>query len=224
MRCINVAVICCLLVFSSEIMAQGPDRGLYKFVGRIVRIERDDSASSYGRRLKIEFDVKNLGKENLIFWNRDSVDTMGEGKIVRSDVSRSSKFVNQDIIGVNFWGPPNYYGKTWDDLRSCLDNTVPPAETTFTLKPGETWTFSSDVKVSFEKKLIDLSRSEHGDKLGEVWIRVYYASWSPNIEPKARGRATSLLFGRSLRERWKSFGYLLLDDLISDPIRLDLQT
>lgn len=149
MRKLVFAFICLFAVFPIKAFSQigCAETTLYKFTGKIIEKEFDTSGSSILIKTKIEFQITNISDKNVIFWNRDSSETMGENKIVRNIVSKTDAFAEQDIIDTNFGEPSNFYGQSWDELRSSLDKPIPPNDKTITLKPGENWTFQSSVGV-----------------------------------------------------------------------------
>ncbi len=218
MRKIIILVICIFALVPIVAFTQTdcPEKKLYKFTGKILEMEFDTSGSSVLIKTKIEIQITNISNKNLIFWNRDSSETIGENKIVRDVVSKSETFTEQDIIDTHFGGASDFYGKSWDELRISLDKSSPPDEKTFTLKPNQTWTFSTNIGVVVRKKNLG--------ELQKVWVKFHYCSWSHNIEPKAKYRATDLVFGKSLQKRWILFGNLVLEELVSEPIMFDLSS
>jgi hypothetical protein len=53
-------------------------------------------------------------------------------------------------------------------------------------------------------------------------LRLTYEMWSLNIEPLQSG-LDDKKFGQELKERWKSYGYLWIDETTSEPIGIHIQ-
>lgn len=214
----KVAFVVIVLTLSCPALLLAQLRGCpecsYKLTGKISDVNRSETSASVTVRLKLQFEVKNVGTETLIFWNRSSSDTMGEAGVVGVTISRSGSFDEPDIIGRNSSLPGNLYGEAWSTLRTTLDKLTPPPNATVVLEPGRSWTFASDAALGVSK-----------DKLADsmVWIKLRYASWSPNIELKGKHRASELVFGRALQKRWETTGYLVLEELVSEPIEVQLR-
>jgi hypothetical protein len=48
-------------------------------------------------------------------------------------------------------------------------------------------------------------------------LRVTYETWPLNVEPR-QSTLDDKKFGQELRERWKSSGYLWIDEITSEPL------
>jgi hypothetical protein len=67
-------------------------------------------------------------------------------------------------------------------------------------------------------------RRESWEKISKApaaWLDVYLQVWPLNLEPASYDRS-KMEFGRKLQRRWKAIGQLWLDDIVSEPIKLDL--
>lgn len=56
-------------------------------------------------------------------------------------------------------------------------------------------------------------------KYQQLWLRVVYEIFPINVEPKVDGKYR---FGKKLRNRWRQFGDLWLDNVPSEPIPINL--
>jgi hypothetical protein len=54
--------------------------------------------------------------------------------------------------------------------------------------------------------------------LSPIWLQVVCEVWPWNVEPAD----AKLSFGRKLQKRWQPIGVLWLDEIYSEPIRLDV--
>jgi len=227
MKKIITIIICFFSVFPITALSQSDcsEKNLYKFKSKIIANDFDTSDTSILIKTKMEFQITNISNKNLIFWNRVLLSSPDDGKIVKLILSRNENFKMDEIIKTYNWYPSNIYAKEWDDLRATLDVDSPIKEKTLILKPNESLVFSYILSFNMSKKQLlplKLTYYEKENHSFKVWIKLQYASWSPNIEPKGEHRAINLVFGKMLQKRWKSFGHLMLESLDSEPIPLDL--
>ena len=59
-------------------------------------------------------------------------------------------------------------------------------------------------------------------RIAEINLQVIYRSWSVALESANEGDDEDYSFGSELRRRWKNYGYLLTNNVVSEPIPLDL--
>ncbi|MBK8148990.1 MAG: hypothetical protein IPK58_12480 [Acidobacteria bacterium] len=222
---------CFIFAFTCKTLGQNnrsPDATCV-LTGEPGQIESIDSLTSIQVRAILRLRIKNLSNKNIIFWNRLLPETPNDGMIVKLLLSRSESFQENEIISTYNWFPSDLYSKEWDDLRLALDADSPASDKTILVKPNESWEFSyRDFFFNISKKKLFASfassPSKNDRQLPQVWIRLHYATWSPNIEPRQKYRAADRLFGRMLQKRWESSGYLMLEELVSEPISLDLSS
>jgi len=116
----------------------------------------------------------------------------------------------------------------WTALRAGLDKPSPPTAETRTLMPNETWLVDASVGVtvpvdpkrdisSVNKESLEVIR-----RLSPIWFRVTCEVWPWNLEGMGPSRE-KLEFGHKLQGRWHQFGLLWLDEVNSEPMKLDLK-
>ena len=91
------------------------------------------------------------------------------------------------------------------------------------INPGESWDYEINVTLSFEKRLKPFnSGCKSWDiikETDELWLQKTFSVWPFNIEKSFESRE----YGLSLRKKWQEKGYLVLDNLVSEPIPISLR-
>jgi hypothetical protein len=141
-------------------------------------------------------------------------------------ISRDPAFAKKDILYERQGGPSVTDGPGWDNMRKALDQASIPDRVTRTLLPAQRLTFDSQVTIVCDQKRGDsIPPNPTLDDLqeaGALWLRVYYETWSFNLESNFADHG-ELKFGHKLQERWKEYGKLVLDDIYSEPIKIELK-
>ena len=121
--------------------------------------------------------------------------------------------------------PSVYRSAAWQKLRKELENDLPSAKYSRTIAPGSAWEFERDIHFGLSndpmerlirgKTSLDLVREDP-----HVWFQVELLMWPDNLE-------TDVLhpqFGMRLQKKWSRSGYLIIENLRTDPVPLDLPT
>ncbi len=124
----------------------------------------------------------------------------------------------------------------WQDIKKELDSEILQSTQIQSIKSGETLDFDAEWSFIFLKKKANGSNdplwgySSHFDVLSNeiktaknLSLQVTYRVWSSELELHS-DRKDKKPFGKKLQKRWKKYGYLWLDDIVSEPIPLDLSS
>lgn len=202
------------------------EQGLYKLKGSITGYETEESAKLIFVKLYIDYVLRNVSDRNIILWKRNEPDFEIEPTFTGKVVATEPDFDYSKIIENHYGGPSNDTSEKFATLREYLDQPAPPAGETLILKPDETWTFSSHVSLITNKvKKSEPSRElTFADLPGTpLWLKVHYETWSFNIEPPTDDVDADLPFGKTLQKKWKKYGHLMLRDITSEPIEVNLR-
>lgn len=119
----------------------------------------------------------------------------------------------------------------WKKIKSDLDKSSPPEGNTWVLMPGQAFNFEDRVLVDLPLKPNVLTREENSSlrylkEVSPVWLNLKVETWDKvHIEVKnSNGHTEKPKFYRVLKNRWKKFGYLWLEDITSEPIMLELKS
>jgi hypothetical protein len=212
-----------LALCASPAGAQGGDGarggGGLTLRGSIRSVTFEEDASTDFVRLELRYELVNTGQTAAIIWKHEPVFT-------GLTLARAPSFAPEEVLDAYRGGPSISTAPSWAEARKALDQPQPPAGLTEILPPNASSSFDASVHIVCPKEPAGGSLRRPSLKelreAGTVWLRVYYQMWSWNLEPDVR-RQTELNFGRELQRRWKSFGELRLEDVYSEPIRLDLK-
>ena len=216
------ALLLCAPTVGAQVGAQvGAEQSPYSLTlrGAVRTVNHEQDKSEDFITLDLRLRLINTGALPLIFWKRE----LAYGGF---SLSRSRSFAREDRLTDSTHGPSRDLSPEWAEMRKALDKDYPPPEETFFLLPNEEKSFDYKVTIGCPKSpprgmlyrpsLNELAAEEN------VWMRVYYHAWSLNLEPDQL-RDNSPRFGYSLQNRWKSIGGLWLEDISSEPIKLDLK-
>lgn len=123
--------------------------------------------------------------------------------------------------------PPAEKTPSWQKLRKELDKESPPPNLIKTIGVGEKFEFRILGAVVFWKERYTFSSFADEAIWSEIktakslLLQTTYRIWSLELEPRYRGEIT---FGKKLQKRWRKYGYLWLDDIVSEPVPLDLSS
>jgi hypothetical protein len=201
------------------------EKDFYRFTGRVVNLRIKEDSTNIFIVADIEYKLTNIGLDNLILWRRQRPDFDEGPAFTGKVVSKSYFFSTEDVLESHYGGPSNDYSEKWSFLRSSLDKERPPAAVTMTLRPGESWDFSSPVTIIADKEESKFTKEisfETLRRVSPIWIKASYEVWSFNIEPIGEERSINLKFGRMLQKRWGKYGHLMLQDITSEPILVDI--
>lgn len=173
-------------------------------------------------KIKLKMELINTGSDPLILLQKDPL-FVGAALAKSPDALARGEFLVTDYAG-----PAVDLSSEWVALRASLDKVSPPPDQTLLLRPNDSRLLEASVGISVPTKPgvnISFSKKESLQtiqKLSPIWLRVVCEAWPRNIEPGAD--RSKLKFGRKLRSRWRGYGVLWLDDIYSEPIRLDLNS
>lgn len=147
-------------------------------------------------------------------------------------LTRADSSANNYVYHSAAW--PSVYGfESYRLLAEALDQPTPPTQVTRTLGPGESWNLSATIQLGVAEENscnfsvgVEIGWNEI-KRLSPLWLRVSYEMWPFNVEIFKQD------LGGRLRERWKKYGNLYLEEtksnnwwfaiLQSEPIELDFQ-
>lgn len=176
----------------------------------------------------LRYELSNTGTTNVILWKRGNIsDVPWPYTFVGKDLSRTKGFGDRELLASQIGGPSFSDAPEWASMRNALDQPAPPPDATITLLPNQSSVFDEEVTIvaphERPRTFPDHPTFLELEKEGTFWLRVRYEVWSFNLEHHPRG-TDKLKFGRTLQRRWKEFGTLLLDDIYTEPVRIDLKT
>ena len=171
----------------------------------------------------LKLELLNNGSKPVIFLEAKPPELRG-GALAKS----REDFSSFKYLALNYYGESVNTSSEWTVLRKALNQPSPPPDKVRVLVPNESWKWEGRVQISLPKSgknsFFDKNESWENIKgLQVVWLRAICQVWSLNLEPKSKDR-TELTFGKKLQKQWKNVGVLLLDDIPSEPIALDLKT
>lgn len=111
------------------------------------------------------------------------------------------------------------------EKRKQLDKSQPPEEFIQAIPAGTQLEFDCMLALRIPNKrtvggwACDAGWEEIG-KLSEVWLKVFWNHWPNTFEELHH--VSEKLFGKRLQKRWEKHGWLLLDSIDVEPIRIDL--
>lgn len=130
--------------------------------------------------------------------------------------------------------PSIYRSEEYRQLAETLDQPTPPGNLTRAIAPGESWKWKTKIHLAVtEENTCDgavgvaIGWREIKRLSAPLWLRVSYEMWPFNVENFKND------LGGQLRERWKQYGTLYLQEkqdrywfahLTSEPIELDFQS
>ncbi len=187
--------------------------------GTIQSINFDEDKSDDFVILELRYELVNTGSTPIILWKTTPVFTGRK-------LAREQRFAREDIIDTHRGGPSFDTSPEWTQMQKGLDKAYPPADLTHRLMPNDALPFTAKVTLVFPKTplrgLLYSPSLKEMESIGTIWLKFYYQLWSRNLEPDM-ARRRQLDFGYMLQRRWRSYGKLWLDDVSSEPIRLDLK-
>jgi hypothetical protein len=169
-------------------------------------------------KLKIGLDLtlKNISESNIIVYKSDfallnltlfTLDENGKKIHLYSAGGRAS----------------NYDSPETRILQKQLNQKIPPSDLTYVIKVGDSFNFSTETECVFLKSKISASANESWNAISKsspILIELKL-----EIFPSYLKQSNSKSFSeKALQDRWKKYGYLWLDDIVSEPIPLDLSS
>lgn len=217
----------CVLLLMGSVMGQEEPALTSKAVslrGRVVSVnikQIDRSSALIDIKLKMEF--ANTGARPIIFLQREPLFPGG------GLAKKPEDFAAGNLLAADAGWPANESSDEWTTLRASLDKPTPPPNETRLLGPNESWSLETSVRLVVPTDLARYTSSRKKQslatiqQLSPVWLQVVCEVWPWNLEPLDAER-NQLKFGRKLQERWKDVGWLWLDEIYSEPIRIDVRS
>jgi len=182
-------------------------------VTEIVVVEEDTKTV----RLKMGFDltVQNISDENVIIYKSDfallslnlfTLDKSGKELHLFSVGGRASNYESSEAIL----------------LQKELDKDLPPYDFTYLLGARESSSFKIETECVFLKSKISASANLSWDEISKaapILIRLKLEVFPSYLKKQYESESFSAF---ELKNRWKTVGYLLLDDIVSEPVPLNL--
>lgn len=115
----------------------------------------------------------------------------------------------------------NYYSPASRALQEQLNQEIPPSDLTYVIKPKDSFKFSTETECVFLTSKISASANEPWDAISKsspVLVRIKLEMF-PSYLKQNYSKSFS---EKILQDRWKRFGYLWLDDIVSEPVPIDL--
>ena len=199
--------------------------GNIKFAGKISNLEMVEEKDS----MKFSFDatltLTNTGKVPILLflpetWLCINRDVYG---IALGEKTEKRLMFNGSLPSISD-------SKEWLERKEKLNVKVPPSNLFRKLESGESFTFEQKewfyvikekVKSPVQAYFGNLSWNEM-KTAKSLSLRLEYRIWSLNLETYSLSGKKR--FGKKLQKRWKKYGYLWLDDIVSEPIPLDLSS
>ena len=124
--------------------------------------------------------------------------------------TRRSNFVSPEVL----------------ELQNRLSVAKPPSKLTIILKKGESVSFKMKTECTFSK-----TRSKYDSnvtwqellKATSVFMTITLEMFPHYLNTKPKSNVY-FAFGKEIQKKWSKYGYLWLDDIVSEPIPLDLSS
>lgn len=172
-------------------------------------------------KIKLKMELTNKGANPIFLLNKEPL-------FVGASIAKSTDDLASGVLlASNYAGPAVDKSPYWGNLRASLEQMSPPPDKIRVLKPNDTWFVITSIVFGVPAKTggsISFRKQESWSviqKLPHVWLKVVCEVWPRNIEPGAN--RSKLEFGHNLQRRWHRHGVLWLDDLVSEPIQIDLK-
>ncbi len=147
-------------------------------------------------------------------------------------VTKADSDANNYVYSNAAW-PGFYDTDEYRLLAEALDQATPPASLTRAIAPGESWTWTTTTQLALAEENtcsgsvgVEIGWKEIKKLPAPIWLEVAYEMWPFNVETFRKD------LGGKLRERWKKYGSLYLEEkandywsahLTSEPIELDFK-
>ena len=147
-------------------------------------------------------------------------------------LTKADSEANNYVYSSAAW-PSIYDTEEYRLLAERLDQPTPPANLTRVLAPGESWAWNTKIQLALAEENacsgstgVEIGWKEIRKLTAPVWLEVSYEMWPFNVENFKKD------LGGQLRERWKRYGILYLEEkstrfwfahLTSEPIELDFR-
>jgi hypothetical protein len=218
----SVMVWACLFSWVALGFSQGAKDYSVLLHGKLESVDiRRIGDSAVRLDVKLRFEIVNNGTKPVLFLAAKKPIFPG----VFVSKSQTDLLAGETLIR-DYYGLSANTSPEWEVLRASMNQSTPPSELLHVLMPNESWSLSDSVSIGMPTKLRENSyypRTENWEAihaLSVVWFRVLCEVWPLNLETSIH--KDDLSFGKELQERWKERGLLWLDEILSEPIMLDL--
>ncbi|GIU81257.1 MAG: hypothetical protein KatS3mg006_0321 [Pyrinomonadaceae bacterium] len=115
----------------------------------------------------------------------------------------------------------------WRNIKKTLDAKAPPSSIIKRVNVGESIVFYGKEWFYFNKEKDKYFKPENFTwneikDAKSLSLRLTYRIWSLDFETSSPREEKK--FGKKLQKRWRKYGYLWLDDIVSEPVPLDLSS
>jgi hypothetical protein len=199
-----------MLVTAADVAVAGDGLSLRGSVSSVRIIE--DKPDGVLLRLDLDLTLTNDSAANVIlYWH--------EFHIIESSVVRLEEGQRVNVLYRSTSRPSANRSPDWVELQTRLDLKNPPGDLTRTLKSGESLSLKRTENLWISKKpLYQLSWDEIL-ATKPVWLVVDLEMFPSNLDQTSLHQKS---FGKKVRKKWKRFGILQVEELQSEPMRLNL--
>jgi hypothetical protein len=192
-----------------------------KVTATLIGIHRIDAGTgSAAFEARISLRIVNLSEVSvLLLANQPRSDHPLVGDVFLSTSGEKAQACHYTFSETEW--PARDTSMQWQKLRFDLDKEAPPTELIRTIAPGAFWEFEADRKFSIAQRgAIDKSYPpfEEIRRQPSLFLQFRLLMWPNNLEKDM----LNPIFGTGLREKWKGNGHLVIDNLVSDPISIQL--
>jgi len=179
--------------------------------------------------LKLSLEFRNNGSVNVIFLNdlpQPQTRPIYSGmRLMRRDGLQQGR----TYLAEGHFGDSGSGQAYWTDLKERIDTPAPSSAYFAILSPDQFIVLKDTIEIGLPQE----TKNENHYPERESWeyikkiptdLRVIYEVWADGLETRDDLRKKNAKFGLSLQRRWKEYGYLWLDTVISEPIPLDLSS
>lgn len=166
---------------------------------------------------KLDLEFTNVSDEPVILLQREF--WLGAKNLARSPEDAAA---HRYLYTSGHW-PAASTSPEWAELRQRLDRPHPPQELTRVLAPHESLPYEVSAALYVEKAGSFDGTSQRWDAIRQtspIWLQVTLEVWPVNVEPRVE--ASDRGFGLMLQRRWERYGALQIEQVTSEPMRLDL--
>jgi competence protein ComGC len=189
----------------------------------------EDSTSSDFLAVKLTVQFVNTGKTPILLLNAGPISSGGLDTEPRFLGATLAKNADGESLTSIYVGPNLDLSPKWVIMRSILNQNVPSPDKIYVLMPNEIMTLEASIGLDLPRKPENFGYTQKASlkqilDASPVWLKVHCEVWPLNLEPASGKNKLKKRFGHQLRQKWKRFGHLWLDDIDSEPILLDLKS
>jgi hypothetical protein len=195
-----------------------------------IRCKRND-AKYIGCEVDLSLDFLNQGNQPIVILQPYGDYEFWQGARSLALTKADSETYNY-VYSVVGW-PSIYDTDKYRRLAQGLDQATPPANLTRVIASGESWKWKTTIQLGVAEENtcsgsvgVQIGWSEIKNLSAPIWLEVSYEMWPFNVENFKKD------LGGQLRERWKKYGILYLEEkserywfahLTSRPMELDFR-